>query len=129
MMFPHRETVLFLVYTAVLTGSSVVDSATIVSRGSAGCGKPHKADGKTRSFTIDSTCCSNVTPTRNYHIHLPTNYNPNSPTALIVSYHGAGETVDEHEKESQLSNESYNPDMIVVYPEGVNVSLFALSIV
>lgn len=126
-MFPHTETALFLVYTAVLIGTSVVDSAAIASRGSAGCGKPHKADGKTRSFTIDSTCCSNVTPTRNYHVHLPTNYNQNNPTALIVSYHGAGETVDDHEKESQLSSGSYNPDMIVVYPEGVDVSLIASS--
>lgn len=126
-MFTHREFALFLVSTAFLTGSSVVDSATIAGRCNAGCGKPRKADGKTRSFTINSTCCSNITPTRNYDIHLPTNYNPNNPTALILSYHGAGETTEDQERQSQLSNESYNPDMIVVYPEGFNVSLIEAS--
>ena len=108
---------------SALISLSVVGAAAISGRSSVGCGKPHKADGKTRSITINSTCCSDVTPTRNYNIHLPTNYNPNSSTALIVSYHGAGETPSYHEKESQLSNMSYNPDMIVVYPEGVHVSL------
>ena len=108
---------------STLISSPVVGAAAIAGRASIGCGKPHEADGITRSITINSTCCSDVTPTRNYNIHLPTNYNPNYPTALIISYHGAGETPSHHEEESQLSDVSYNPDMIVVYPEGVHVSL------
>ena len=112
-----------LVPLSALIISPVVGAAALTGRAGVGCGKPHTADGKTRSITINSTCCSNVTQTRNYNIHLPTNYNPNYPTALIISYHGAGETPSEHEKESQLSDVSYNPDMIVVYPEGVHVSL------
>lgn len=122
------DSALILLSTLSLLRSPVVGAAVLVLPGqaSAGCGKPHIADGKTRPVTINSTCCPNVTPTRNYSIHLPINYNPDNPTALIISYHGAGETPSYHETESQLSNVSYNPDMIVVYPAGVHVS-FRLS--
>ena len=112
-----------LLSTARLLGSPIFGAAAVGGRASAGCGKPHIADGKTRTVNINSACCSNVTSTRSYNIHLPTNYNPNNPTALIVSYHGAGETPSRHEEESQLSNPSYNPNMIVVYPKGFNVRL------
>ena len=100
--------------------------SVLADRASPGCGKPHTAVGATRKFPIESKCCPDVTAIRNYSIHLPTNYNRHNPTALIISYHGANETPRKHEKDSQLSNELYNPDMIVVYPEGVDVS-FRLS--
>ena len=121
-----RNSALILLSTLSLLSSPVVGAAIIAGQASAGCGKPHIAVGKTIPVTINSTCCSDVAPTRNYTIHLPINYNPDNPTALIISYHGAGETPSYHENESQLSNVSYNPDMIVVYPEGFHVS-FRLS--
>ena len=121
-----RSTAAFLL-AITLIASGTVDAAFQAGNGSTGCGKSHQAGGQTRSESINSTCCGHVTARRNYSIHLPSNYNPNTPTALIVSYHGAGETVKEHEEESQLSKESYNHDMIVVYPEGVRVSTSSMS--
>ena len=117
-----------LLSAITLIASSAVDTAFRVGQGSAGCGKIHEAVGETRSESINSTCCGDVTATRNYNIHLPSNYDPDTPTALIVSYHGAGETMKEHEEESQLSKEPYNHSMIVVYPQGVGVSTFSVSL-
>ena len=117
----RSKAALLTAFTLVASGAA---GATFeAGKASTGCRKSHKWVGETRSESIDSTCCGDVTTRRNYNIHLPSNYNPNTTTALIVSYHGAGETPKEHEQESQLSNETYNHDMIVVYPEGVGVSL------
>ena len=122
-----RFTAAFLSALAFIA-SAAVDAAFGAGKGSAGCGKFHEAGRESRSASINSTCCGDVTARRNYSIHLPSNYSPEIPTALIVSYHGAGETVKEHEEESQLSEEAYNQDLIVVYPEGVGVSTFSMSL-
>lgn len=127
-MRTSRRSTAALLSAFTLITSGAVDAASGAGKGSAGCGKLHEAAGETRSGSINSTCCGDVTARRNYSIHLTSNYDPNTPTALIVSYHGAGETVKEHEEESQLSKVSYNHDMIVVYPEGVGVSTFSMSL-
>ena len=125
MLLDHSYEAFILLSTISLLSSPVVGAtvqSVLADQASAGCGKHHKDVGKTINGTISSNCCPNVTSVRNYRIHLPINYNINNPTALIISYHGAGETPRIHERQSQLSNVLYNPDMIVVYPEGFNVS-------
>lgn len=81
-----------------------------------GCGTTH-ITGKTNGpFTISSSGGD-----RQYIIHVPTSYQSSQATPLIVSYHGNHRTMYEQETLSQFSNETLNPDMLVVYPQGLNV--------
>ena len=82
-----------------------------------GCGTTH-ASGKTNGpFSINSSGGN-----RQYIIHVPKSYNANKATPLIVSYHGHGKTMYEQETLSQFSDETLNADMLVVYPQGLDVS-------
>ena len=92
-------------------------AAVVPARNNGGCGLPHDFIGTTKQFNINS---SNLL--RDYRIHLPNSYNPKIATPLILSYHGATETAEFHEDQTQLSNEDYNANMIAVYPQGVHVS-------
>lgn len=57
---------------------------------------------------------------RTYLIHIPSSYNPNTAVPLILSYHGQHKDSYEQEILSQFSNESWNPDAIAVYPQGID---------
>lgn len=98
--------------SVTLTGASPLEK-----RGSPGCGKYHSFVGQTREFSFDSSGGS-----RTYRIHLPSNYDTNTPKPLLIAYHGAGNNPAAFESETRFSDESINPNMITVYPAGVNVS-------
>ena len=83
-------------------------------RCTAGCTKPHTVDGVSKDYEI-STGGRN----RTYRIHLPSNYNPNTPAPLVLSYHGHGQNMVKQEALSQFSNDGINPNMIAVYPQGL----------
>jgi poly(3-hydroxybutyrate) depolymerase len=87
------------------------------SPASAGRGTPHDFAGQSKEFSLQSSG-----GTRTYRIHLPSNYDPNDPRPLLVAYHGAGGNPAEFEAETRFSDESINPDMMTVFPAGVNVS-------
>ncbi|KAF1344837.1 putative ferulic acid esterase [Delphinella strobiligena] len=53
-------------------------------------------------------------------LHIPTNYDIDLPTPLMFSFHGHGRNGSWHENLTQFSNELFNPDMFVVYPNGIN---------
>lgn len=105
----------FLVFLGVLTG---VQSAAIECRGSSGCGKSHNFVGKTRQFSFKS---SGGGGTRTYRIHLPSNYDTRTAKPLMIAYHGHGNNPTKFEEETRFSDERVNPNMIVVYPEGLDV--------
>lgn len=89
-------------------------SGIIVSAsGAAGCTLPHKVD-ESRKFEV-STDGGN----RTYRIHLPNSYDPNTPAPLVISFHGHGRNMVEQEQLSQFSNDAINPNMIAVYPQGL----------
>ena len=92
-------------------------AAAFSVRDSGGCGQSHDFVGTTKQFSISSGGLE-----RQYRIHLPSSYDPNIATPLILSYHGATETAEFHENQTQFSNEDYNPSMIAVYPQGDRVS-------
>lgn len=106
-----------LSFVVVLTPIAAAASP-LEKRGSPGCGKYHSFVGQTREFSFDSSGGS-----RSYRIHLPANYDTNTPKPLLLAYHGAGNNPAAFEGETRFSDESINPDMITVYPAGVNVSL------
>ena len=87
----------------------------------AGCGDPPSGSrGDTQHFTIQSG-----SHTREYLVHLPSNYDESKDTALIVSYHGTSSNMHTQETLSQFSNETLNPNMIAVYPNGEKVSFIS----
>lgn len=104
---------------AGLTGS---DAAAIERRatGSKGCGQPHNFVGETKEFGFHSSGGY-----RSYRIHLPSNYEVNSPKPLLLAFHGSGNNPTEFEGQTRFSDESVNSDMITVYPAGLNVSIGA----
>ena len=82
---------------------------------------PHveNIDGESQIITIPSSGGD-----RNFSIHLPATYNPTRKYSLMISYHGGTETMEEQEKMSRFSRSSVNPQMIVVYPQGIKVCSF-----
>ena len=86
-----------------------------------GCGTapPLTPGGETQTFTVQSGGLA-----RTYNVHLPSNYDQDSAdgTPLILSFHGNNRDAYEQEALSQFSNETYNPNAIAVYPQGVDVS-------
>lgn len=89
---------------------------------SVGCGKAVSANltrgGVGSSNNITYTTTSGVK--RTMLLHIPINYDINSKTPLIFSFHGHGRTGAWQENLTRFSDESFNPDMFVVYPDGIN---------
>lgn len=102
-------------YALTFAGNTVPLSDSILGpRVTAGCGMPHVVDGISKNFQV-STDGGN----RTYRIRLPSNYDPNIPAPLIISYHGHGQDMVQQETLSQFSNDAINPNMIAVYPQGL----------
>ncbi|OAQ90639.1 carbohydrate esterase family 1 [Purpureocillium lilacinum] len=104
-----RALVLFLGFAGTIHG------AAIQRRASSGCSKPHNFVGQTREFSFESSG-----GTRTYRIHLPSSYKVGSPMPLLIAYHGSGNNPTAFERETRFSDEIINPNMITVYPAGVN---------
>ncbi|KAM4062180.1 esterase PHB depolymerase domain-containing protein [Hirsutella rhossiliensis] len=103
-------------FLALILGlACAVQGAAIHRRASPGCGKSHDFVGKTREFSFQSSGGK-----RTYRIHLPSNYEADKPKPLLIAYHGAGNKLEDFENETRFSDESVNPDMIAVYPAGVD---------
>ena len=93
-------------------------SASVLSRRATnGCGIRHDLEiGQTTHQTIQSSGRK-----RSFNVHLPEKYDAIKPTAMIIAYHGRHQGAEKLEQISKLSEESVNPRMIVIYPEGVDV--------
>jgi poly(3-hydroxybutyrate) depolymerase len=108
--------------TQLLLASNIISSA--ISAGSKGCGKdlpaaqtpPGGASHQTDFTQSDGTH-------RTYLIHIPSNYDKNTPVPLIFSFPGRGKNSSEQEGLSQFSNGDCNPNGIAVYPQGIHVYL------
>ncbi|KAL2067596.1 hypothetical protein VTL71DRAFT_2021 [Oculimacula yallundae] len=57
---------------------------------------------------------------RYYLLTLPPGFNPQTPTPVILSFHGGNRTADSQYKLSEMSNTSFNDFSIAVYPQGIN---------
>lgn len=90
--------------------------ASAIQKRSPGCGRYHSFVGETREFHFESSG-----GTRYYRIHLPSNYDTTTPKPLLIAYHGAGNNPAAFEAETRFSDERINPNMITVYPAGIDV--------
>lgn len=88
-----------------------------------GCGEFHKDIGKSRVVIMPQTLVNGSDIDRYFTVHLPESYDEHDASALVLSYHGRGNTMIEQERISGLSKAELNPRMISVYPQGINVSL------
>lgn len=96
---------------------SGTDAAAVCPRASKGCGQSHTFVGESREFTFESDGIN-----RTYRIHLPKSYDKDHSQPLFLFYHGKGGQPKDIEYGTQLSTEEVNPNMVAVYPAGVNVS-------
>lgn len=82
-----------------------------------GCGKTHHIGYNTNGgagfpISVDNT-------KRTYTIDIPPSYNPNTPTPIIISYHGRNGNSDAQHALAEFDNTSFNPNYISVYPQGL----------
>lgn len=117
-MYPSSKSLLL----SLLAITPQVQGGPIQQRDT-GCGKTHNFIGSTSTFSIESSG-----GTRSYRIHLPSSYNINKPTPLLVAYHGSGDNPTSFEQTTRFSDEKLNPNMITVYPQGVNVRPLSISL-
>ena len=85
-----------------------------------GCTFEHEPyiDGENRNFSIPSSGGN-----RTFSVHLPLDYDPTIQTyPLMISYHGGRETKKVQEIITNFSWNATNPNMIIVYPQGIDVS-------
>jgi polyhydroxybutyrate depolymerase len=57
--------------------------------------------------------------TRIYRLHVPLNYNPHSPIAVVLSFHGFGGSAAGMERGSGFSALADQQDFLAVYPQGL----------
>ena len=118
-MFPSNSFKAYLYYGLTLAGHILPISGNIIrTRGTVGCGTPHSVNGVSRNFSVSTDGGQ-----RTYRLHLPSSYDVNTPTPLIISFHGHGKDMVEQETLSQFSNDAINPNMIAVYPQGLKGSV------
>lgn len=55
---------------------------------------------------------------KHYLIHVPKNYNPQSPTPMVIVFHGAGSNPKDIEDVTNFSKKSEDENFITVYPAG-----------
>lgn len=58
---------------------------------------------------------------RSYLLSIPLDYSSDTPTPLILSFHGGGQTPSIQLDADQLTNSNVNDQYIVIYPEAVDV--------
>ncbi|KAJ9605917.1 hypothetical protein H2200_009766 [Cladophialophora chaetospira] len=96
------------------TLAAALDGSTLQARG-LGCGQAHnKGIGKVKYFSIMSGGVS-----RDFAVYLPSGYNQNSATPMILSFHGHGKDMDYQSTLSRFKEPGVNPNMIAVFPQGL----------
>jgi polyhydroxybutyrate depolymerase len=55
---------------------------------------------------------------RSYLVYLPKSYNENTPTPVVLNFHGGGGSAQGHQKLSRMNKKAERAGFIVVYPVG-----------
>jgi len=84
----------------------------------------------TTNVTLSSKSVIGKTTERQYILHLPSKYKASNDEALplVIAFHGQQQPARSMEVISELSNPDFNPNTIVVYPEGMNVQAPGVSL-
>lgn len=110
----HSKTLLL----GLLSSVSLSDA-----RKSLGCGQPLSSNltrggtGRSNSLEFDTTDGTH----RRYLLHIPENYDSNTPRGLVWSYAGRGESAENHERVTQFSEPGRNLNDIAVYPRAYEI--------
>jgi poly(3-hydroxybutyrate) depolymerase len=113
----------FTVLTAACfqAAASHQNTRSIGSLASAGCAKP-LPHGQALE-TVSNVSISSGGFQRSYLLFIPPKYDEFIPTPLILSYHGGVRNAMDQLELDQLTNSEFNTQSIVVYPQGINVSV------
>lgn len=86
---------------------------------SSGCGQnlPKGINKGEAGKSNDLTFGTKDSSTRRYLLHIPENYDVNTPAGLVWSFAGRGKDAEHQEKITKLSDKEFNSDYIVVYPQ------------
>ncbi|OBW66729.1 MAG: Pre-mRNA-splicing factor ATP-dependent RNA helicase PRP43 [Aureobasidium pullulans] len=107
--------------TAFFLGGALAIGAH--SAATSGCGKslPARIDRGGANQTNSLKFTTSGGTVREYGLHIPTSYDSDESTPLAFSFHGRTRIWQEEEEISGMSNETLNPNFIVVYPQGVDM--------
>lgn len=96
-------------------------TASTTSRTTPGCGQtlPYLPGSPTQNLTI----LTNDGLHRSYLLHIPLSYDIRTPAPLIFAFHGRTRTAAGMERLTGFSDAAVNQRAVVVYPQGVDVSL------
>ncbi|OQV07348.1 hypothetical protein CLAIMM_11798 [Cladophialophora immunda] len=111
-----------LFYTVTLNVATAwalsMGARTDLSCQSVGCGK-NLPDGQVVGQVTNVTITSDGND-RTYLIFIPPTYRKDTPTSLIVSYHGGARTAEDQLELDLLTSPEFNTRSFVVYPQGIN---------
>ncbi|CAD0108143.1 unnamed protein product [Aureobasidium uvarum] len=97
-------------------------ATAVESAATSGCRKalpaPIKRGGARNTNSLEFVTSDGTV--REYGLHIPTSYDEDTPTPLAFSFHGRTRTWQEQQDISGMSNETMNPNYLVVYPQGIN---------
>ena len=113
----------FTLYNLTTSASSVLSRTDSIPRFT-GCGRAlpdGQAVGEVSNVTITSGGYD-----RNYLIFIPPTYRKDTPTSIIVSYHGGERTAEDQLELDLLTSPEFNTESFVVYPQGISVRAFCL---
>ncbi len=95
--------------------------------GSNGChlALPTEVTAGGRSYNFTKFLSNSTSPPSNraYSLTVPQDYNNSVATPLLLAFHGRGENNLIQEQTSKFSDPYFNDGAIVVYPQGIDVSL------
>ncbi len=95
------------------TDVSAQTASESMPRKSRGCGlTPPTAPGQSRSLSLPLDGL-----TRTYRLHLPTDYDENAPTPIVLNFHGYTGTAEGQERYTQMSQHADANGYVVVYPQ------------
>jgi len=107
-----KISLLFL--TSSLPFSCAAASQKII-QSTSGCGKAH--GDLSEPLTIESNGVQ-----RQFLVYVPESYQEDQATGLILSFHGYGKDMWNQQEISRFNDTAFNPDMIAVFPQGLDVS-------
>ncbi|KAK6842319.1 hypothetical protein PG987_003179 [Apiospora arundinis] len=97
---------------------AVLALLTAATASGSGCGAtPPIPLGQRRNATLSSA--DPAIDKRTFMYWLPPNYDPAKPNPLILSFHGGGVNSDRQANQDFFADPAFNPDHIVVYPQGL----------
>lgn len=108
-------------YTLLFFAISSLFGTTTASSASPGCGKPLPANESSGHFTVVTDFVTSDNVSRSYIVNIPSGYDESKPSPLIFSFHGRGKSAYSQMLLSGFNNETWNPDAISVYPQGLKV--------